>query len=514
MNARLLLGVPDAELAREITTLVSEGGAGEVVGTARDADELVTAFGRAEIDAVLLHEDLGPLPVLELSRELSARYPAITFLLIARDPTAELLRLALRAGVRDVLSQPLTVEAIAEALGSAIEWSEAMRERMGPESNGHGQGDLVGGRIITLAGAKGGTGTTTVALHLALAAAGADPDRSVCLVELDLQAGDLRAHLDLPPRRSIVDLLAVAEDVSPRSLEETLYVDGSGLRVLLAPDHGEDAEEVSAAAVRQILGALKFQFDLVVVDMGSVVTEPGAVAVELAHSTLIIATPDVPALRGANRLVRMWERLHLRGDAISVVLNRTHRSTEIQPDLARQVSMRPVRKVTIPAGFRELEPALNTGVPQRVNGGSVAKAIRILAEDVGAAPRRGGPRRLRMRAQAGQVAVETLGLTAIVGLVALALWQVVLTGYTFVLAGDAARAGARDLAVGDSIEAPARRDLPGAWRSSMHIAHGSDWVRVTLRVPLVVPGLSSPIAVSQRERTVVEDRPLPAVLTR
>ena len=85
----------------------------------------------------------------------------------------------------------------------------------------------------------------------------------------------------------------------------------TGLRVLLAPERGEDGEDISASAARQILGALKFQYDIVICDVGSVMTEAGAVAVEMASNVLIVTTPDVPAIRAANRLLRLWERLQI-----------------------------------------------------------------------------------------------------------------------------------------------------------------------------------------------------------
>ena len=61
-------------------------------------------------------------------------------------------------------------------------------------------------KIVAVAGAKGGVGCSTVALHIALAAAGHDSERPVCLAELDLQTGDLRSLLDLQSHRSIADL--------------------------------------------------------------------------------------------------------------------------------------------------------------------------------------------------------------------------------------------------------------------------------------------------------------------
>jgi len=529
MSRRLLLAVPDPELAGQLRALAGEGEGDQVLGNAASSDEVIATLARSEVDVVLLHEELGPLPALELARQLGASNPTVAFLLLSRDVTPDLLHRALRAGVRDVLASPPTGEAFGEAVSSAIAWAQAVRDRVDDEGLDQ-VARQIGGQIIAVAGAKGGVGTTTVALHMALAAARADPERAVCLVELDLQGGDLRTMLNLKPRRSIVDLIAVVTEITMRSLDETLYVHESGLRVLLAPEQGEDAEDIGEEPMRHIMGALKFQYDVVICDVGAVLTDAGAVAVELADRALVITTPDVPALRAANRATALWDRLQLRQEGVAVVLNRSHKDSEIQADLAGKVLSASLTQTRLPSGYRELEPAANTGDPERL-GGTVAGALRALSEEVGAVPRSEERRRLRLRrgtpahatqpagrarapsaAEAGQASVEVAGIAFVLGIVALALWQMVLVGYAQNLAGHAAREGARSLAVSEPVQATAGEEVPEGWRKGMEVASGADWVEVTLDVPLVVPGvdLAGPLQVTERRATVVEG-PAPSV---
>jgi pilus assembly protein CpaE len=383
-------------------------------------------------------------------------------------------------------------------------WSQAVRERISSEASEEVTG--VGGTMIAIAGAKGGVGTTTTAVRLALEAAQAEGRRAVCLVDFDLQAGDVGILLDLNHRRSIVDLHEVAEDLSPRQLEETLYVHQSGLRVLLAPNQGEQSEEVRAPIARQVLGAIKLRFDVVIVDVGTLVSEANAVAVEMADEVLVVTTPDVPALRAANRLIALWERLQVRKrDQVKVVVNRVNKSLEVQPDLVRKVVTAPLARVVLPSGFKDLEPAVNTGVPDRLQDGALRNAFTKLGQEVNVLPTRRARRRLALRGgQAGQVAIEMMGLTLLIGIIGLLLWQMVLAGFTYVLAGHAAREGARELAVGGGVESAAEDDVLPAWRDHMEVDEGRDWVEVTLRVPALVPGIASNMRISVRAGTVIE----------
>ena len=215
----------------------------------------------------------------------------------------------------------------------------------------------LGGQLIAVAGAKGGVGTTTVALHLALAAARAAPGRPVCVVDFDLQKGDFRTLLDTPYRRSVVDLVEVADEISVRHLQETLYTHQDGFRVLLAPDEGERAEEVDAAVARSVLtrrqGAPRADR-----------RRPRRHGVggerdrrrDRQPRCSSSPRPTSLALRGVRRLRELWRRLQVREDDedVLVVLNRASRRLEIQPDLARKVVGGRMAETTIPADFAAL----------------------------------------------------------------------------------------------------------------------------------------------------------------
>ena len=117
MNARVALGLTDSERATALFALAEEAGDMTVVAAPQSSDEVVAVLARTEIEVLVLDEELGPLPVLELARQLQEKHPAVGLLLLAaRDASPDLLRQTLRAGFRDVLSGPLTVEALADAM--------------------------------------------------------------------------------------------------------------------------------------------------------------------------------------------------------------------------------------------------------------------------------------------------------------------------------------------------------------------------------------------------------------
>ncbi|MBO0767848.1 MAG: AAA family ATPase, partial [Solirubrobacterales bacterium] len=507
--------------------LITESEELEVAGAVRDPQELRGGNARAdEVDAIIVHDRKGSVPLLELTRELSTNQPELGLVLIVGDSGPEVLRAGMQAGARDVISQPVGLEALEMSVMAAAAWTQALRRRAARDT-----GDLRGvGRVVTVVGAKGGVGTTTVAVHMALAARQLRT-ASVCLIEYDLQAGDIRSFLDLPHRRSVADLVTVADELTTRNLQESLFTHQSGMRVLFGPEHGEQADEVTASAARNIITAIRTREDLTVIDAGTTLTEASAIAIEMADTVVVVSTPDVVSLRGVTRAKELWDRLKVEPPAVAVLLNQTSRRHEIQPDLARRVVASPVLETTVPSDFWALEPAVNTGIP---DAGAASQTLlspmaSVLAEISALSSEdaeksdvdRRASLAARLAGESGQAVVEFVGVLPVLLIVIVAVWQIVLVGATFVFASHAARAGAAAFAVGDPVVSAAEKGMPPGWKSGVKVTDanpgdtGPDGqklptdigsVQVTDQVPILFPGSGLGIPITSHATTPIEDQ--------
>lgn len=491
MTWSVLLGVEDPGVAAGFRALLEESGQFQLVEIAPTATQVAESVARRPVDVILVHEQIGPLPALDLIHELATRMPEVATVLLVRDGSADAYGAAMLAGARGIVTIPPTLEELEARLAAAAQWSQSVRRRLDDETAETEPG--FGGTMIAVAGAKGGTGTTTLAAYLALMAAGTGAQRT-CLVDLDLQTGDVPNLLNVVHRRSVHDLVDVARDISARNLDETMYAHPSGLRILLAPADGEWADDVTADAARSILGAIRAHFELVIVDCGAVVAEASAVAVSLADQVLVTATPDVPSLRAVKRLGQLWERLEVRKETdFTVVLNRTSRRSEVQPDFARKVTGAPLARTVLPAAFGEVEKALNTGDPEQLKQGKLRKALYQLGSELQVVRPAGASRRWgRAHGQAGATTLEAVGLVPVLIFLALIAWQLTLLGLTYSYAVHAANEGARQAAVGGAV-APACADLPDAWEDTCAVAVVGGEVVVTLSVPPVAGGVGIPL---------------------
>ncbi|GAA1007039.1 MULTISPECIES: AAA family ATPase [Streptomyces] len=386
MPTRILAAVGDADAVRSLVTLLSQLPGTEPLPPVADSTQLVDTLTRLAAESVdelpeivVVHERIGPVPALELIREVALRFPAVGVILLTSDASPGLFSAAMDSGARGLVSLPLSYEELAGRVQTVAQWAAGVRRHLG-----HGGDPFtgVGGRVVTVSGAKGGVGATLAAVHLALAAQSSG--HSTALVDMDLQTGDIASYLDVQFRRSVADLAAIT-DISPRVLADAVFRHDTGLALLLAPGEGERGEEVTDRAVRQIVSALRSRYEIVVLDCGAQMNGASAAAVETADVALLLTTPDVIAVRGAKRAVRMWDRLQIRkAEETTVVVNRHTRGTEIQPSLIRKITKTMVAGTVIPAAFKELQGAVDAGrVHELDNRSTVKQALWGLAGELG-----------------------------------------------------------------------------------------------------------------------------------
>ncbi|MFF4209999.1 CpaE family protein [Streptomyces sp. NPDC001796] len=517
MTVRVLPAVGDPDAARSLTTLLGQLPDAEPAPPVHDSTALLDTLARLAGDSldelpevVLVHERIGPEPALDLIRDLVMRFPAVGVVLVTADTSTGVLTAAMDSGARGIVTLPLGYDALAERVQAAATWSAGMRRHLSsgaPESYAG-----PGGTVVAVTGAKGGVGATVTAVHLALAVRASG--RTVALVDLDLQSGDIASYLDVQFRRSVADLAGIA-DINPRVLQDALYTHDSGIGLLLAPAEGERGEEVTDRVTRQVLGALRSRHDVVIVDCGSQMTAATAAAVEIADQAVLLVTPDVVAVRAAKRMVRLWDRLQIRkAEETLTVVNRHSRGTEIQPSLVERVTGTKVARAAVPAAFKELQSVVDAGRLQDLDARSTVKqALWALAGELELVQaQEGGGRRRRAPSDRGalslwrkggdrgSVTLEFAGMFPLVLVVLALLWECVLYGYTYSLAGnaadEAARAATAAYAVGGDVAGACQsagvQHLPDAWQGAdITCTPAGSVMKATVHadVPLFFPGV-------------------------
>ena len=294
---------------------------------------------------------------LEEVRRLRLRLPEASLILAFDRWRSAKLRETIRTGAVDILRLPASDKSIAEAIEQALE------VRLGPGSTRPGTDKRTGtaGEVIAIVSATGGCGKTFLTTNLAYHLQSRFQKRT-CLVDLDLQFGELSTALRLKPRTTITDLLAGEEDESLADrLADHLIVHDTGMHVLAAPDQPAEADAVDAADVGRIVEAARAAFDYVIVDTPASLSEPVLAVLEYADRVFAMATLDLPSVRNLGLLLATMKRLKVPAERIQLVLNK------VEPDVGMDVA-----QITryFPQGFsivvpygREANRSLNMGMP-------------------------------------------------------------------------------------------------------------------------------------------------------
>ncbi|MGF1647269.1 MAG: P-loop NTPase [Kineosporiaceae bacterium] len=542
MSVSVVLGTRSVRDARPVEDLLDSDPGFDVRAVATTPEALLAAVLDHEPDVVLLHEDFGPSPALTVSRDLVERLPWVSVVLLSREPSVELYAAAGDAGVRSLVTLPPSLADVTARLTAGAWWSRTVR--LGSEAK-RSFDEL--GTVLTVVGAKGGVGATTIATQLAFVATG-PRDRRVCLVDLDLYGADLAAYLGTDATRTLRELVDLSDELSPGVLQPVLYPHESGVRILFSPEDVTETELITPSVVRRTIGVLRSMFDVVVVDCGSHVVEAALPAVELADRIALVATPDLLALRAAHRMVETWERLDARRtDTVELVLNRVSRGAAVQPRLVGQTAAMPVCRVAVPAAFSLLEPLANEGASGLRRHRTLARPFVDLARHFGVLPpkrsgfaplwRRRRPRpatatteeaaagqpatvgggsvapplsavRATVGTDSGEVPAEVAASGVVLVLGVLLLVQLLLLAWAGATLAVGTPAAARAVSEGASVE-NVQEDLRagGDLLSEATVSRRGDRVVVSVPVPAALPLTGEPLFTMTSDAGVTDDAP-------
>jgi pilus assembly protein CpaE len=310
----------------------------------------------------------------ERLRELRVREPETQLLLAMSHWRSSALRETVRAGALDILRLPVADHALLEALQQAIETGEAMRAARA-EGRPDGSDKARPGTVIAVVSASGGSGKTFLATNLAYHLVSSQ--KRTCLIDLDLQFGELSTALRLKPRHTIHDLLAAEESEADfaNRLEEYLELHESGIRVLAAPEDPEQADAIEAFHVASVIEAARPKFDYVVIDTPTALSEAVLVALEHADQIFCLATLDLPSVRNLGVMLATLKKLKVPVERVTLLLNKVEPDVGI--DVARVEQYFPQGfSMVIPYG-REVNRSLNMGQPVLAYAprGEVSKAL-------------------------------------------------------------------------------------------------------------------------------------------
>jgi pilus assembly protein CpaE len=369
MNALsvLLIG-PDAGRRQALARAFTEQQvtiAGEL-GSYPNFNHLVKLV-ESDCDVVVVDVDGEADVALDLVENICSRNPALTVMVYSRNKDPQLLVRCMRAGARELLTEPVTAGVLVEAIVRA----SARRLEIERQKKGTG-------KILVFRGAKGGSGVTTIASNFAIALK-KESGQDVVLVDFNLELGDTAVILGLKPTFAIDHALRNANRLDHDFVSTLLAEHDSGLWVLTAPDEYGELPEIQNGVLGKLLYILRDRFPFVVVDAGPSLGAAGNVVYEMADQIYLVLQVEIAMLRNAQRLIAHIQGPDDRRSKIELVLNRYDvRKVEIEENQIAKALTLPL-KWKIPNDYVGVRRSLDTGAALASGNSHVAQALRQMA---------------------------------------------------------------------------------------------------------------------------------------
>jgi pilus assembly protein CpaE len=372
----ILLLATDRTAADSLTLALT--GPGHGVTAVTTVVELIVAAPRYSL--IILDRVPANTTAVEVIRNLRASEGSgVPILAITQTADMEERISLLEADADDVIGRPLDgaeLNARVEALG--------LRAQRGLDGGGRGAnsiGDFGGRHVVAVFSPKGGVGTTTIAVNLALIAAERHPNQTL-LIDLDLSFGQVASHLNLTPKQTILELVRDTTALRDTELFRTYAIHHPGnLQILAAPPGPGFSSLITTDHVDIVLARAVEAYEIVVVDAGTALDDRVLTVFGRSDTTIIPVLPEIPALNSVHLMLDQLSEIGALGGSTMFVLNNAFardllKRTNIETALGSKIA------AELPYDPMAYLKAVNEGVPV-VRGSAKslpAERLRALAD--------------------------------------------------------------------------------------------------------------------------------------
>ncbi|HEY8491028.1 MAG TPA: P-loop NTPase [Dehalococcoidia bacterium] len=304
-----------------------------VVGEAGYGIEAVSLAKEVGPDVVLLSVEEPVARALQTIESLVAALPEVPIIAYSSLSDAGSVRRAMLSGARDYLVTPIRPDELVRSVASVMEQEERRRMRLTGELKAvdRSPGGAVRGTVITVFGAKGGIGKTTISSNLSTALA-QWTGQSVVLVDLDTRFGDVAIMMDAPIETTIVDLARDLDHVDRETVRSYLVEHPSGVTILPAPRHPSEWRHIGPEHIERIVSLLASCFDYVVLDTPGTFNEIVATALELGSLVLLVTSMDLASIKDTALALDMLQSWDFQQDKVKLLINHVNAANTIRED--------------------------------------------------------------------------------------------------------------------------------------------------------------------------------------
>ena len=330
-NPQIVIIDPDVDARTDLKHML-EMGQLDVLGEAGLGIEAISAAKEHNPDMFLVSMEEPIARAVQTIEMLGGAAGGAAIIVYSGLTDASVVRRAMVAGARDFLMKPLKPEDVARAVYGILEAEERKRIQAGDDTHE----PLARGTIITIFGAKGGIGKTTIATNLATALVKAS-NASVTLVDMDTRFGDVAIMMDIAVEHSIADLGRLIDDLDRDSIKDYLAKHHTDVSVLPAPLHPTEWRSLTPAHIEKIIDLLAQGHDYVVIDTPGTFNEIIAATLDLGDLILLVTSMDIASIKDTALALEMLRAADVDEDKVKLIINHSTSSNSLREEDVERV---------------------------------------------------------------------------------------------------------------------------------------------------------------------------------
>ena len=342
-------------------------------------ETLALVLQKEQTDVVFLDFPVhGESEIKQLEAVLLGK-PEAWLVLLSPDRSADFLMQAMRSGVREVLPVPLDMAQVQQAVKRVqTHLASSARDRVRERA----------GRVLAMIPSKGGAGATFLATNLAYALS--KHGKRVAVLDLNMYFGDAAIYLgDGVVLSNVVELASKSRQMDATLLESSMIKVSDSLYVLTAPESPEHVSDVSVADIQKIIELARASYDFVVLDIGYSLDPLTIKALDIADTIYLVLQLNLPFVRAAKRMVRVFRELGYASEKLHIVVNRDEKGGDISLQDVEKTCLLKIAQ-TIPNSHSAVSASINQGRPlvTLMPRDPVAEALQTWAEKLDPVPQK------------------------------------------------------------------------------------------------------------------------------
>lgn len=300
-------------------------------------------------DILLIDETAENGNLIKRIQTIKSHFPQMVLFVVSENKDYQHIIDAMKAGASEFLVDPINEENLLNTI-------EDVRAKFA--NIGH----LKAGKIYSFISAKGGVGSTVLAVNSA-AALGMDKKTTVAISDMSFQSGDASVLLDILPENTISDIAKNLHRLDVAFLRGVMTTNKTGVDFLAAPVNPEDSEDIKGEHVSKTLNLMKKLYDHVVVDCGSMnINDSTLEALKQSDKVFVVTDMSVPSIRNTVRLCKLVRKLGIELKSIEILINRYIKGGTLSLEEIEKNFDKPAYWL-VPNDFAGIVTSINRGIP-------------------------------------------------------------------------------------------------------------------------------------------------------